>query len=103
MESHSQSHHIASLSNCPYLQIHHVAYPLGPEAGVPLHKSPMDLEAISEVVQAVYTSRGGNPETEAAISAEQLMYSAAGERVVSRLMGRYQWQDVFIATRIQTL
>lgn len=78
-----------------------MAYPLGPEAGIPLHKAPMDLAAISEVVQTVYKSRGGAPDAEPAISAEQLMYSAAGERVVTRLMGRYQWQDVFIATKVQ--
>lgn len=78
-----------------------MAYPLGPEAGRPLHKAPMDLAAISEVVQAVYKSRGGAPDAEPAISAEQLMYSAAGERVVSHLLNRYQWHDVFIATKMQ--
>lgn len=88
----------------PRSQIHHVAYPFGPDAGMLLHKVPMDLAAISKVVQAVYVSRGGDPAaTEPAISAEQLMYSSMGERVVSRLMGRYQWQDVYTSTRIHLL
>jgi len=35
----------------PPPQIHRVAYPMGPEAGAPLHRAPMDLAAIAEVVQ----------------------------------------------------
>ena len=83
------------------MQIHHVAYPFGREAAVPLHKAPLDLEAIRQVVAAVYAARGGAPDCTPAISAEQLMYSAAGERVVTHLLGRYQWHDLFIATKMQ--
>jgi hypothetical protein len=34
------------------------------------------------------------------ITAEQLMYSAGGERLVVQLMHRYQWKDVYVATKM---
>ncbi|KXZ56759.1 hypothetical protein GPECTOR_1g684 [Gonium pectorale] len=37
---------------------------------------------------------------DATVTAEQLMYSAAGERFVKRMLERYAWKDAFVATRL---
>ncbi|KAG2442556.1 hypothetical protein HXX76_002642 [Chlamydomonas incerta] len=37
---------------------------------------------------------------EASVTAEQLMYSAGGERFVKRMLERYAWKDAFVATRL---
>lgn len=64
----------------------------------------MDEAALGEVLTKIYTSRGGNPhEATPAISAEQLMYGAHGEKIVSHLLGRYKWHDLLIATRLASL
>lgn len=39
-------------------------------------------------------------EEEPTVSAEQLMYSAGGERFVKRMLERYAWKDAFVATRL---
>lgn len=35
------------------------------------------------------------------VAAEQLMYSAAGERLVVHQLHRYQWKDLYVATKMQ--
>lgn len=80
--------------------MYQVSYPLGIEAGKDIHRSPMDQEAIAEVVNTIYTGRGGATGSPASISAEQLMYSVAGEKLVKHLLGRYQWKDAYIATKV---
>ncbi len=37
---------------------------------------------------------------EPTVTAEQLMYSAGGERFVKRMLERYAWKDAFVATRL---
>ncbi|KAG2499886.1 hypothetical protein HYH03_002175 [Edaphochlamys debaryana] len=107
-------------------QIFRIAYPLGAEAGVDLHRSPFSKEEVVGVVKAVWESRNGPPATppegagrakatsakgkeppppagapaDATVSAEQLMYSAGGERFVKRMLERYAWKDAFVATRL---
>jgi hypothetical protein len=108
-------------------QVFRIAYPLGAEAGADLHRSPFTREEVAEVVKAVWESRSkpktpagtagsrgatppggvgraGGPATaanaEPTVTAEQLMYSAAGERFVKRMLERYAWKDSFVATRL---
>ncbi|GLC51118.1 hypothetical protein PLESTB_000467700 [Pleodorina starrii] len=117
-------------------QVFRIAYPLGPDAGAELHRSPFSKEEVTAVVKAVWESRsapkpglpgsrgttppggggrasgtppggGGRAGSAAAaaaanpmVSAEQLMYSAGGERFVKRMLERYAWKDSFVATRL---
>lgn len=39
-------------------------------------------------------------DVEASISAEQLMYSAGGEKLVAQLLHRYQWKDVYVLSKM---
>lgn len=93
---------ISSNARADATQLAKVAYPLGPELGQDIHRSPMSGEELAGVVSQIYTSRGGKADGTPAISAEQLMYSAFGERVVSHLLGRYQWKDLFNIARLNT-
>lgn len=81
-------------------QILKVAYPLGPKAAQPLGRAPVEPAAMADLVASIYTSRGGDPKAAPAITAEQLMYSATGEKVLNSLMGRYQLKDLFMATKL---
>ncbi|EFJ52136.1 hypothetical protein VOLCADRAFT_103155 [Volvox carteri f. nagariensis] len=110
-------------------QVLRIAYPLGAEAGIELHRSPFSHEEVAAVVRAVWESRNppkppapsagsrgatppsgvgraGGPTAAAAtageptVTAEQLMYSAGGERFVKRMLERYAWKDSFVATRL---
>lgn len=68
------------------------------------------------MVQSIYESRKPAPGTAAAaaaaastaavptppyVAAEQLMYSAAGERLLVHQLHRYQWKDLYVATKMQ--
>jgi hypothetical protein len=37
---------------------------------------------------------------EPSVSAEQLMYSAGGERLVAQLLHRYQWKDIYVLSKM---
>ncbi|KAG2448325.1 hypothetical protein HYH02_006909 [Chlamydomonas schloesseri] len=61
--------------------------------------------------QAVAAARGASAKNaavaaapaasgEPSVTAEQLMYSAGGERFVKRMLERYAWKDAFVATRL---
>lgn len=91
---------IATNARADAAQLFRAAYPLGPEAGAAIHRAPLDQAQIAGVVETIYKARGGKPDGTPAISAEQLMYSMHGEKVVSHLMGRYLWKDVFVSTKL---
>jgi hypothetical protein len=40
------------------------------------------------------------PASEASLKTSQLMYSAACERIVTLLLQRYQWRDVYVTARL---
>lgn len=81
-------------------QVVAMAYPLGPEAGKDLHRSPLSPHEVERVVQGVFQARGGAAGATPSVSAEQLMYSSAGEQLVKRLFDRYAWKDAFVATKL---
>ncbi|GIL73035.1 hypothetical protein Vretimale_4669 [Volvox reticuliferus] len=104
-------------------QVFRIAYPLSAEAGLELHRSPFSREEVAAVVRSVWESRipqktavgsrgatppggagrsGGSAASapEPTVTAEQLMYSAGGERFVKRMLDRYAWKDSFVATRL---
>ncbi|GFR40940.1 hypothetical protein Agub_g1600 [Astrephomene gubernaculifera] len=108
-------------------QVFQIAYPLGDEAGADLNRSPFSYDDVAAVVKAVWESRSAPPPppppaagrgsapfgargaglaalsastADPTVTAEQLMYSAAGERFVKRMLDRYAWKDAFVATRL---
>lgn len=84
-------------------QVFRLVYPLGPESGKPIERSPFDLDAVAGVVSSVWDSRkpaGTGQDEPAAVTAEQLMYSAHGERLVTRMLHRYQWKDIYVASKL---
>ncbi|KAL6765964.1 protein associated with central pair microtubule complex [Haematococcus lacustris] len=90
---------IASNARVDAEQLMKVAYPMGIVAGADVHRVPMDQQALAAVVETLHKARGGLVNALPAITAEQLMYSASGEQVVKRLLGRYQWKDFYTATK----
>ena len=74
-------------------QVHQLAYPLGPEAGAALQRSPLGLDAIAAAVAAAGGEAG-------AVRSEQLLYGPACERVVALLLGRYERQDIYTLARV---
>jgi hypothetical protein len=91
---------IASNARVNAEQLFRAAYPLGHEPGAAIHRVPLDQGQIAEVVETIHRARGGKPDGLPVVSAEQVMYSCYGERVVSHLMGRYQWKDLYVAARL---
>jgi hypothetical protein len=91
---------IASNARVTAGQLFRAAYPLGPDPGSAIQRVPLDQEQVAQVVETIYRARGGKADGAPVVSAEQLMYSSYGEKVVSHLMGRYQWKDLYVATRL---
>ncbi|MEW5317265.1 MAG: hypothetical protein WDW38_008576 [Sanguina aurantia] len=95
------SNNIAGNARASAEQIFRVMYPLGPDAGANVCRSPVSLESVRQVVRAVHASRGGSGGAtatgEARISAEHFMYSVAGDKVAKQTLDRYQWKDAYIA------
>lgn len=56
--------------------------------------------AAQQAAAAAATAAAAAVAQPATIKASQLMYSAACERVVTLLLHRYQWKDVYIAARV---
>ena len=81
-------------------QLFKAVYPLGASAGQDIHRSPFTLPDLEAVVKSIYSSRGGDPAQPPRISAEQLMYSTAGEKLLVQGLGRYLWKDTYIATKL---
>lgn len=81
-------------------QVVRFCYPVGVAAGEPLGKAPVKTSEIEAVVGQIYTSRGGDSQSRATVTAEQLMYAPASERLVNMLLWQYQWRDVYILTRL---
>ncbi len=122
------THNIATNARADGAQVMRVAYPVGPELGKPFGRSPFDLEGVQTVVSTIYESRKpaaaaaagstatkGAPAAAAAaaaaataaeagitptVTAEQLIYSAGGERLVAQVLHRYQWKDIYVATKL---
>lgn len=67
-------------------QVFRMAYPTGPDAGADINRSPFDLERVAAAVAAA--APGGGP----SLTAEELMYSAACERLVRSLLDKYAWR-----------
>lgn len=93
---------VAANAKVDVSQVMRIAYPLGSESGQSIQRMPLDQNAITEVVRAIYLSRnpGVSPEDEPTVTAEQLMYSVAGERLVSVLLHRYQLKDIFVSSKL---
>ncbi|KAG1668074.1 hypothetical protein FOA52_010484 [Chlamydomonas sp. UWO 241] len=84
-------------------EVFRVVYPLGSEGGKAIHRSPFTPEDVGAVVSRVWESRkpAATPATDAhVVTAEQLMYSAGGERLVTHMLHRYQWKDVYVASKL---
>ena len=92
-------------------------------------RAPFDLEGVQQVVSSIHESRRSAaaassapaaPGTDvsrksaaassppvipgadvgpASVTSEQLMYSAGGERLVVQLLHRYQWKDLYVASK----
>lgn len=73
-----------------------LAYPLGPGAGTPLGRAPLGPTEVAELVGRVAASRGSGK----AVTAEQLMYSLPGGKLVAELLSWLQLQDPFSALRL---
>jgi hypothetical protein len=88
-------------------QLAQVAYPgTTLVSGQDIERVPIKLEEIEQVTSMIWKSRseGCTESTDdssapPSITAEQLMYGAHGERVVSHLLSRYQWVDLLAATK----
>ena len=113
---------IASNARADASQVLQVAYPLqgaALELAAQIGRMPFNLDGVQKVVSTIYESRkpaavagsrAATPQTTTSapdavaatptISAEQLMYSAGGERLVVQLMQRYQWKDLYVATKL---
>jgi hypothetical protein len=94
---------IASNARAQPQQVLKVVYPLGADKGRDIHRSPFSAEDIEKVVQAVYSSRktaNADPSEPPSVAAEQLMYSAGGERLVAHMLHRYQWKDIYVSTKL---
>lgn len=104
-----------------------MCYPhLSPEQAAPIQRAPLSASQITAAVAAAsaetnpagaggatvapaasHSSSGAasavNPQAAmplAAVKPSQLMYGAACERVVTLLLQRYQWKDIYIAARL---
>ena len=93
---------LAANSRADASQVARISYPLGSESGQAIQRMPLDHDAISEIVRTIYESRnnGAAAGDVATVTAEQLIYSVAGERLVTVLLHRYQFKDVFVAASI---
>ena len=91
---------VAANARMDVSQVMRIAYPLGSESGQSIQRSPLDLDAITEVVRNIYQSRKTGSEPEDTVTAEQLMYSVAGERLVTVLLHRYQLKDIFVSAKM---
>lgn len=87
-------------ARCSAEQVSQMAYPTGPAAGQGINRSPFDLEKVTEMVAAAHAACGGS-QSPPTLTAEELMYSAACERLVTSLLDKYQWRDIYIAVRSQ--
>lgn len=95
------AHSIASNAHVDAGQLVKISYPLGTESGKDINRVPLDVDAITQLVKTVFQSRKGkDAQGEARITAEQLMYGAYGEKLVTHVLGRYQWHDIYVATRL---
>mmetsp|Transcript_35241 Transcript_35241/g.78424 ORF Transcript_35241/g.78424 Transcript_35241/m.78424 type:complete len:1824 (+) Transcript_35241:146-5617(+) len=94
------SNSIASNARVTAEQLLKAAYPLGTETGKDIHRVPLDLAAVEDIVKTVYTSRGGAAEGTPSVTAEQVMYSAGGEKLMAHLLHRYQWKDAYTASKL---
>lgn len=83
-------------------QVARVAYPAGTQAAGDVARLPFTPTEIAGIVAKVAESRGNapGPDGQAIVSAEQLMYSAAGDQLVKRALYRYGWKDAFVATQL---
>lgn len=82
-------------------QVVRMAYPLlTPDTGQAIHRAPPTAAQIAAAVKAAYDNRGGDATAVPSVTAEQVMYSPACDRVISLLMTRYQAKDVYIAARL---
>eukprot|EP00798_Chlamydomonas_sp_ICE-L_P003480 gene3480-13542_t len=77
-----------------------VAYPLGPRAGAEANRCPYDLSSLTEMVRAIYLARGGDPEGLPTTTAEQLMYTSEGQKIMKNLLQLYLFRDTYVCTRL---
>lgn len=77
-------------------QVFAMMYPSGTGAGAHIFKVPYSAEQIQETVTEVFLNRGGNQDETPSITADHLLYSVPGSRLVSACGTHFVLHDLFL-------